>query len=291
MLHQLIQLLPTWLTESVPFVLVWGTVVGGLLWLLGARFSRAMLTLIAVTAGSWIGVRLPELFGWSIDPVCVGVVGSVIMGTAAFLFHRTLIGIGLGGVVAFWAVIAAWIRFDGPNQWHPADLHWTGSLVTFLTKIWQSFPGQLGTVLPYACGAGLASGVLIGVLWPRFGRCLLYSLIGSTLALASGLSLALRQRPDWVERLPQSSQAQLLILLGFVAIGAGVQRWLIRERSKPGPKVAGGSTTNRPRTSGKELQGVDSPVIDAASGARDRQRKPAVQHETLSQYSPVVPVR
>jgi hypothetical protein len=291
MLHQLLQLLPTWLTQCVPFVLVWGTVVGGLLWLLGARFSRAMLTLIAVTAGSWIGVRLPDLFGWTIDPVCVGVVGSIVLGTAAFLFHRTLIGVGLGAVVALWAVAAVWIRFDGPDQRHPADLHWTGSAVTFLTKVWQSFPGQLGTVLPYAFGAGLASGVLIGVLWPRFGRCLLYSLIGSTLALATGISLVARQRPDWLEMAPQSGQAQLLILLGFVAVGVAVQRWLIREPRKTWPKVAASGVAKRLRPSGKDLPGVSSPVRDAASGSLAGQRMSPVRRETLGQYAPAVPVR
>jgi len=273
----------------MPFVLAWGTVVGGLLWLLGARFSRSMLSLLAVTAGSWIGVRLPQLFGWTIDPTCVGVAGAIILTTAAFLFHRTLIGIALGAVSALWAVAAAWIRFDGPNQWHPADLHWTGSLVTYLTKIWQSFPGQLGMVLPYAFGAGLAAGVLTGVLWPRFGRCLLYSLIGSTLILASGLPLAGRLRPDWLQLAPQSTQAQLLILFSFVAVGVAVQRWLIREPRKRG--AAAGGVADQMPSGARSPQGMASPIGDAASGSRTHERRPPLKRETLAQYAPVVPAR
>ncbi len=287
MLHQLLQLLPAWLSECMPFVLAWGTVVGGLLWMLGARFSRSMLTLLAVTAGSWIGVRLPQLFGWSIDPTCVGVAGAIVLGMAAFLFHRTLIGIGLGGIIALWAIAAVWIKFDGPNQWHPSDLHWSGSLVAYLAKIWQSFPGQLGVVLPYACGAGLATGVLIGVLWPRFGRCLLYSLAGTTLVVASGLPLAAQMRRHWLDAAPESSRTQLLILFGFVAAGVAVQRWLIREPRKAG--VAAGGVADPLRSPAKGLNGAASPICDAASGSPGQQRKPQVRREAPGQYGPLIP--
>jgi hypothetical protein len=270
MLHQLLQLLPNWLMHCVPVVLAWGVVAGVMLWALGARFSRSMLTLLAVTVGSWIGIRLPPFFGWSIEPMCVGVLGAIVMGTAAYLFHRTLIGIGLGAIAALWAITAVWLRFDGPNQWPSIDLHWTGSLVIFLTKIWQSLPGDLGVVLPYACGAGLASGILTGVLWPRLGRCLLYSLIGSTLILMAGLPLAMHLQPNWMELAPASIQTQLLILFGFIGVGAAVQWCLTREPAKPKPERV--------------------PHAETGPVNPQREPKPPAKRARLAQCRPVVPV-
>lgn len=273
MLNQLLQLLPNWLTQALTIVLVLGNVAGILLWILGGRFSRAMLTFLAITIGASVGLGLPSVVGWAIEPSCIAVCGAILLGTAAFLFHRTLIGIGLGAVAALWAVAAAWIRFGGPTQWHPGNLHWTGSMVTWLAKIWQSLPGELGLALPYACGAGLAGGVIIAVLWPRVGRCLLYSLIGATLILATGLPLAARLRPDWLSVAPASNQTQLVILFAFVTAGAALQWFLTRQPREPGPRRSALGVADPTRSSRKASQHLASPQRRA----------------TLTQYAPVVP--
>jgi hypothetical protein len=269
MLHQLLQLLPHRLLQARTIVLVWGNVVGMLLWMLGGRFSRLMLTVLAIAAGASVGVRLPHVFGLLIEPRFAGMFCAIGLGTAAYLFHRTLVGTGLGALVAIWAVTAAWIRFDGPNQWQPTGLYWSSaSLLADVTKCWQALPGKLGLVLPYAGGGGFSIGALTGVLWSRLGRCLLYSLIGTTLILATGLPLASRLRPGWLEVARRSPQTQPLYLAAFVCVGVAAQWCLTGRRHKR-------------RT-------VENACGDAASGAHTRDGAAGLSRNKLSPPVPVV---
>ena len=208
MLHELIPLLPTRLTTAPPDVLGWSALAGLLLGWLGARFSRSMLTLAAVAAGAWVGIRLPAALHWSIDPMCLGVAGAIVLGTAAYLLHRTLVAVALGGVLALWALAITWVTGRGGVQWDPSGLHWSGDAVLYLNQLWHSLPGDLGKLIPCFCGGALAVGLLTGAVLPRLSRCLLYGIAGPTLALATAVPLAVRLRPDWLALVPESAGAQ-----------------------------------------------------------------------------------
>ena len=66
MLRELLSLLPDVVARCAPGVAGACAALGVMLWLCGARFSRSVLSLTAVAAGTVIGMRLPQWRGWQI---------------------------------------------------------------------------------------------------------------------------------------------------------------------------------------------------------------------------------
>jgi hypothetical protein len=232
MLHELFALLPGRITAAPTGVLA-GTAAGGLLlgWF-GARFSRAQWTLAGAAAGALTGMRLPGLLHWSIDPVSLGVAGAVVLGTAGYLFHRTLVALALGAVLALWALAGVWIAAGNGAKWNPTGLRWSGDTVLYLQQLWHTLPGDLSRLVPAFCTGALTAGLLTGILWPRLSRCLLYSVAGFTLLLPAGLVLTARLRPDGLALLPESPAVQVPILVAWTAMTLVVQWRLSRPVSK-----------------------------------------------------------
>src|SRR5262245_56130142 len=109
MLLDLLQLLPTDPGGPVLLTTMIGTVVGAALWLLGAKISRPLVTLLTVLGGAMIGMHLPQWFGWQISGAGPAVGGAVVLGVSGYVLHRMWVGIGLGSVLALWAAMGTWL--------------------------------------------------------------------------------------------------------------------------------------------------------------------------------------
>src|SRR4051812_23205482 len=104
--------MPTFLLEHLPprvadalanpslALAVGGTVIGLLLWVTGARLSRAMITLVAVAIGSVVGGHLPAWRGWDVNPMGTVIVCSIAFGMAGYLLHTATVGIALSALLA-----------------------------------------------------------------------------------------------------------------------------------------------------------------------------------------------
>src|SRR5436190_19875812 len=103
MLQELLPLMPSQAGPAALTVAIIGMIAGAVLWLAGSRFSRSLITLSAVSLGAALGTHLPRWAGWSLDGMAPGIVGAIVLGVSAFLFHRFWVGIGLGLVLACWA--------------------------------------------------------------------------------------------------------------------------------------------------------------------------------------------
>src|SRR5437762_883965 len=86
-------------------------IVGLALWLVGARYSRQIVTLCGVATGTIVGKHLPEIFpatsNLSAPVLAVG--GALVFGIITFLTHRLWIGLMLGGLLATWASFGTWV--------------------------------------------------------------------------------------------------------------------------------------------------------------------------------------
>ncbi|HEY8666221.1 MAG TPA: hypothetical protein VIL86_06135 [Tepidisphaeraceae bacterium] len=197
---------------------VGGTLIGAGLWLCGSRFSRGIVTLLAVLVGAIVGMLLPRWCGWGISGAGPAVGGAIVLGIAGYGLHRMWIGLGLGGTLAVWAALGCWVTLGAGCQidWSAiADGGWGGW--------WAGLPGDLTRVLPFACAGALVSGLAAALLWPRVAVVMLYSLVGVSLMCGLGLAAVQWGRPGWIAMLPAENWAQATVLLGLTALGAVVQ--------------------------------------------------------------------
>jgi hypothetical protein len=213
---------------------------GAIVWICGARFSRSIIALSAVALGTMIGMRLPAWRGWQIDGMGVAVGGAVVLGTVAFLFHRTCIGLLLGGGMLLWAGTATWLFLGKGATWDLQAVHWDGDLVQFLRLAWQALPPGLSRVFPAACFAGLAGGITMAVIFPKLSKVLTHSLTGVTLMAVMGAVLLQAKRPMWISALPGSILAQGIVLIGIVLLGV-IMQWQIT----PPYRNAGSNATRK----------------------------------------------
>lgn len=247
MVQLLLPLLPKELGTAALALAIVGCLIGVILWLLGSRFSRSLVSLALVSIGGWTGLFLPRWFGWSIDGWAPAVGLALVLGVTGFFLHRLWVGVGLGLVLAIWAAVVTWMLCGG------ADASWSWPALTLKTQLWpyahslwDNLPGGVQRILPYACGAALLSGVCAGLLWPRFGVVTLYSALGVTLVVTLGLTAVNFYRPRWIGVLPGRTAAQALTLVGLVAFGALLQ-WRIVPNGGPAPAPAGGGGGGAPK--------------------------------------------
>jgi hypothetical protein len=116
MIKLLLPLLPPAPAHPALAVCLAGAALGAALWLTAGRWSRSIITLCTVALGAYVGVRLPEWFGWSIDGMgtCFG--GAMLLGFTGYVLHRFWVGVGLGSVLACWAALADWM-IQGSGHW------------------------------------------------------------------------------------------------------------------------------------------------------------------------------
>ena len=200
-----------------------GTAVGTVLWLAGSRFSRPLVTLLAVSLGAVLGVHAPRWFGWSVDSMGVAFVGALALGLSGYLLHTTWVGVALSLVLALWMGVAAWLTVGGgaPLQWPAVNL--SANVEVVLSDVWNSLPGDLPRVMPLAVAGALVGGVAITVLSPKLGRVLTYTMVGSSLLVVMGVTAMRMSRPDWLVVLPRSFPTQAVVLLAMVLVGVLIQ--------------------------------------------------------------------
>src|SRR5437763_7546556 len=100
MLREVLSLLPQNLVDRPPMVLLGAAGAGAILALVGARFSRAIVTLTAVGLGAFLGLHGPAWMGWSIDTIGAAFCGAIVLGLSGFILHRAWLGLRLAGLVA-----------------------------------------------------------------------------------------------------------------------------------------------------------------------------------------------
>jgi hypothetical protein len=224
MVQQLLPLLPKELGQVALIAALTGTIIGAVLWLLGARFSRPLVTLVAVGIGAFVGRQMPAWMNWNVNSMAASVGGAVVLGMSGFLLHRVWVGLGLGLLLTLWAAVAVWVFGGGAGTqftWPAIDA--TTTWQSLGQSMWDQLPDNVRKLLPYACGGAMVSGFLLSLIWPKFGTVMLYSALGTSLVVVLGLLTIEAKRPAWMDHVPSQTWAQVATLLGLVAFGAIVQ--------------------------------------------------------------------
>jgi hypothetical protein len=256
MLQEMIAMLPDVVTRMPPPLAGGIAVAGSLLGLLGARYSRAILTLSLVAAGTLIGLHIPKWFGWHVDPMGPAVGAAILLGVSGYALTQMWEGVLLSALLAAVAGGAVCYVLGATWQWPTID--WSGTAVDTTLKIYQSIPKSLNKALPGAIAIGLALGWLLTALWPKLGRVLLYSLGGMIALVVCGvLSLKVYQ-PDWIAAIPADPRIQGGALAVLILVAALVQ-WL-------GIKGAGKGRT------AKESRSDDSPAQSTGPSSHSKKQ-------------------
>lgn len=244
MLRELLSLLPDAIARCSPVVAIACAALGAMLWLCGARYSRPILSLAAVAAGTVIGMRLPGWRGWQIDGMGLAVGAAIVLGSAAFLFHRTFIAAVLGGAMMLWAAAGVWIYLAGDAYWDWRRAHWDGDMVQYGHDAWEALPPNVSHVFPIACLLGLAAGITIAAFLPKASKVLAHSLMGTTLLVVMGAVAMSAARPRWLSAAPGSLAAQGIMLIGLVLVGAVIQ-WRLTPPFRSAASIAGRNATRQ----------------------------------------------
>ncbi len=236
MFHELSPLLPNELGPLAIAAAAGAALIGLFLWLMGARFSRSILALNAVALGAVVGLDLPNHFRLPIGAWASAVVAALSLGLCAYIFHRVWAAMALGLLLGLMAAVGAWIlcRNHAEWTWPTADLH--AGVREYLRALWDNLPTDVRRVLPVACATAAVSGLAIGILWPRAGAAMLYSLLGGGIAILAAVMVMTCKWPALLSRIPGSSGQQGAAITGFVLVGALVQWRFARAPKPPLPK-------------------------------------------------------
>ncbi len=222
MLQTLLPLLPAEAGAVAMAMAGVGMLIGLVLWLAGARYSRSIVTLLMVTIGAGLGLRLPGWFGWPVSGMGAAVGGAMSLGLIGFLLHRLWVGLGLGWMLAAWGALLVWTMLGQGQTWQvPAEEATT--LGGYAASVWEAMPDDFTWVAPFVCAAAMLTGLSIGWIWPRMGVVLLYSVMGVSLLVATGLAAIEFGRPEWLSHVPSQTAPQVMLLTLLVAFGAVVQ--------------------------------------------------------------------
>src|SRR4051794_30502848 len=144
-----------------------GSLIGVAIWLLGARFSRPIITLLTVLLGATVGMHLPQWFGWNISGAGPAVGGALVLGVTGYVLHGPWVGIGLGTVLSSWAAMACWIAFRNNAGWAWPEYGADTSVLDYSRALWQALPPDVARVLPYACATAMVCGLGLAIIWPK----------------------------------------------------------------------------------------------------------------------------
>ena len=226
MLRELLGLMPGELLRCPAGAAGGCAALGGILWAVGARFSRPILTLFAVGTGTFVGMRLPTWRGWQIDGMGVAVGAALVLGTCVYLFHRTCIALLLGMILMLWAGTATWIAMAGGVYWNCRTVRWQGDLVQLLRDAWQTLPPSVAHAFPFACFVGVAVGTTLAAFFSKLAKVLVHSFLGLTLMVVMGAVALLTTHPNWLAHPAGSNGVEggVLAALGLVS---AVWQWKI----------------------------------------------------------------
>src|SRR5688572_29577790 len=92
----------------VAMMSIFGVITGIILWLIGARFSRGVITLIAVSIGALVGLRLPAWFNIPLGTWATAIGSALALGVCGYALHCMWVGAGLSLLLAIWAAVLVW---------------------------------------------------------------------------------------------------------------------------------------------------------------------------------------
>ena len=210
-----------------------GALIGVGLWLIGARYSRTLITLVLVSTGGWIGLLLPAWLGWNIDGWATSILTAIALGLGGFLLHRIWVGMGLGLAMTGWAIAIVWICCRGDSTWSLPNYVAGLTASEYVKTAWLGLPDAVRHVLPVAAAAAMIGGFLAALLWPRLGVVMLYSLLGVSLMVTMGIASVRFARPQWIDRLPATPSSRALAVTGLIGLGALLQWHLALSRRGP----------------------------------------------------------
>jgi hypothetical protein len=231
MIQQFLGLLPRQI-DSLPLALAMAAaLLGALLWLGGSRFSRALMTLISVSAGALVGLQLPTWAGWGLEGWATAVLGALVLGISGYALHKLWVGLGLGMVLAAWAGLATLVVCANPHGFAWPVGGEGGSLYGHVVDLWNALTPDARELLPFACSAGLMCGICATLLWPRIGVVLLYSSAGISLLVGMGVTVLNSAKREWLNVIPNRTSSQVIVLFSMVAFGAILQ-WRVKPRTQ-----------------------------------------------------------
>ena len=219
MLRQWLQCLPDHLSNGWLLVAAFGAIAGLVLWVAGARFSRLLIGLAAVTIGGAVGMNLPRYMNWNIGGAGPAVALALAFGVSGYVMQRLWIGMLLGVVLASWAFLVTWTVCGATSVTATTTAMSTSSFDAW----WKSLPPTVADHLPYTCGTAFAAGVLLALIWPRLAIATAWSAAGVSLIAALGSAAMASGRPQWIRLLPQHLGPQLVAVLFLVGIGVLLQ--------------------------------------------------------------------
>ena len=247
--------LTVWLGRYALLAALVGSAAGLVLWLAGSRFSRSLVTLLAVSVGAVLGMHLPGWFGWGIDGMGLATGAAMVLGLTGYLLHNTWVGATLCLILSLWAAAIAWLLFGGGTT--PYDVAWpavkSSDPVIVLAAIWRALPGELPRAMPCALAGAVTAGVAISVVSAKFARVLTYSLAGLTVLVVAGVWALHMSQPDWIAMLPRTFSTQLAMLFGLVTVGVLIQ-WRLTPGGVEGAAAGAGGRAgggNAGRTAGR----------------------------------------
>lgn len=222
------QIFPALSPEAVPaaaWVAGGGAAFGVALWLVGSRFSRQLVALVAVAAGAAVGLQIPRWIGLSIGSWAAAIGGALILGLLGFVFHRAFVKIGLAVLMFAWGIFAAWLLYAADAGWTIPARSESASLWDYATRFYDSVPPALRISAPVGAGIGLVIAGVLCFLLPRLASSLFYSLLGFCMAAGFGYLAANHLRPQILDVFPRERTAQLIMMAGVVSFGAMLQWW------------------------------------------------------------------
>jgi hypothetical protein len=233
--QELIYILPQDPGSMGLIIAVVGSLIGAGIWLLGARYSRTIITLLTVLLGATIGMHLPQWLGWQISGAGPAVGMALVLGVTGYVLHGMWVGIGLGTVLASWVTMGCWILLRHGAAWtwpdHPDGTSWSW----YLAEVWQSLPADVSRILPYVAGTALVSGVAAAIIWPKTSLIVGWSMAGATLLLGMGVAAADYGQPNLLAHVPSQPWAQIGVMALLVLVGS-----LIQWKLGPRPAISAG---------------------------------------------------
>lgn len=240
MLQEFLLLLPKEAPAATATLATIVAAAGLVTWVIAARFSRFMITLLLVAIGSMIGMRLPGWCGWAIDGAGPAVAAAVLLGVSGFVLHAFWMGMGLGILSALWVTFICWMLLrDGASFTWPAGPEYS-TFATYSAALWQQLPGSMQRILPFGAAASLITGLAMAILWPRLTQALMWSLTGLTMLVAGGAVAASYGRPNLLLYAPAELAAQVIIMVAALGTGAVIQ-WKVAPVRRRGPPAKPGN--------------------------------------------------
>jgi len=226
MVQELLPFIPQALTTPQAVVCIALMSAGLFLWLAGAVWGRAILTLAAVAVGATLGMFVPRWQAWPINSMSAAVLGAVCFGVSAFLVERIWCAILLGIVLTAWATLGVWMTYHGEQpfpQWDQEEMQQL-TPPQQARELWFRLPEHVRRVLPFAAATMVVSAMAIALLWPRVAKVSAFSTLGVTMLFVATLTLVASRRPDWLLLVPEQLSIQAAVL-GVMALFGVVVQW------------------------------------------------------------------